>query len=190
MRSKHIFAKDQATVLATVLATVMAPVLFLILLPHAHAHDFSVGPVMVSNPWSPPLPPISENGVAYLNLSNHEMKADRLVAASTPVADRVEFHTSVKSGSMMMMEKMQAVELPAHGNVALEPGGMHVMLIDMKNPLKKNTSFPLTLTFEHAGTVTVDVTVRLPAGAASAPAMNHNMSDGTMDHKKTDKHKH
>ena len=145
---------------------------------------------MISDPWSPPLPPVSENGVAYLSLSNHEMKADRLVAASTPVADRVEFHTSVKSGSMMMMEKMQAVELPAHGNVALEPGGRHIMLIGMKSPLKKDTSFPLTLTFEHAGTVTVDVIVRPPAGATTAPAMNHNMSGGKMDHNKASKHKH
>ena len=182
MRSKHF--------LAAILAIAFAPALFSVLLPQAHAQDFSVGPVMISDPWSPPLPPVAENGVVYLSLSNHEMKADRLVGASTPVADRVEFHTSVKHGSMMMMEKMQAVELPPHGNVALEPGGMHVMLIGMKNPLKKDTSFPLTLIFEHAGTVSVDVIVRSPAGASGAPAMNHNTSSGMMEHNKAGKHNH
>jgi copper(I)-binding protein len=180
MRSDHIPAGAHVTVstlttrFTIAMAIAMAPFLFAISLPLAHAQEFSVGPVTISDAWSPPLPPVSENGVAYLKLSNHEMKADRLVTASTPVANRVEFHTSVKSGKMMMMEKMPAVELPAHGNVALSPGGMHLMLIQLKAPLQKDTHFPLTLTFEHAGTVTVDVLVRSPAGAKGTPAMEHH----------------
>ncbi len=185
MRNKHIPGGAHVTArttarrpaMAIFLAVAMAPFLFAVSLADARAQDVTVGAVTISDAWSPPLPPVAESGVAYLKLSNHEMKADRLVSASAPVSERVEFHTSVKSGSMMMMEKMQAIGLPAHGNEALVPGGMHLVLIKLKAPLQKDTRFPLTLTFEHAGTVTVDVAVRSPARANGAPAMDHHKHD-------------
>lgn len=165
---------------------ILSIILLTMLWPGAQAQDISVGAITVSNSWSPALPPVVANGAAYFHLSNHEMKADHLISASTPLAERVEFHTSAKKGSMMVMEQMHTVEVPAHGNVAFQPGGMHLMLLGLQHPLVKGTNFPLTLIFKQAGPVTIKVRVRSPDGAANAPAMVPGMTP-TMKH---DKHQH
>ena len=103
--------------------------------------------------------------------------ADRLVAASGDVAERIELHTHTMDGNIMKMRRVDAVEVPANGSVALQPGGFHIMLIGLKKPLQEGGSFPLTLTFEKAGTVDVEVAVE---GVGSMGPQG--MSQGTMDH--------
>jgi copper(I)-binding protein len=139
----------------------------------AAAQDFSVGELVVHSPWARPLPPVAENGAAYLSVTNHAMHPDRLISGSTPIAERVEFHTHVKSGSMMMMRKLDAVDIGAHDTVTMRPGGMHVMLLGLQKPLVANESFPLTLTFAKAGSTTVTVLVEMRAATTGAPAMKH-----------------
>ena len=99
--------------------------------------------------------------------------ADRLVAASTPVADKAELHTMSMSGMVMKMRPIAGVNIPAGQKVTLAPGGMHIMLIGLKKPLQAGQSFPLALTFAQAGTRTVEVAVEKVGATGPAPAAAH-----------------
>jgi hypothetical protein len=94
---------------------------------------------------------------------------DRLIAGSTTVSSAVELHTMSMEGDVMRMRQVPAIEVPAGGTVELKPGGLHVMFMGLKQPLKAGDTFPLTLRFEKAGEVKVDVKVSAqpPAGAAA-----------------------
>jgi copper(I)-binding protein len=98
---------------------------------------------------------------AYLRITSPE--PDRLLDVAVPsgVARRAELHqTAVSGGDVMTMQQVEAIELPAGEAVPLEPGGYHVMLLELAEPLDTGATFDLTLTFENAGEVTVVVEVR------------------------------
>jgi len=99
---------------------------------------------------------------AFMQLQS--AKGGKLVAASSPVAGMVELHSMSMEGTTMRMRAVPAVELPAGRSVELKPGGLHVMLMDLKNPLKAGDKVPLTLTIENTGgqreTLQVTATVR------------------------------
>ncbi len=97
-------------------------------------------------------------GVAWLTIRNSG-EADRLVGAETPAAERVELHKHVHEGGVMMMRRLEAIDIPAGGEAALEPGGDHLMLFRLEAGLKTGSTFPLTLLFEKTGAVTVEVRV-------------------------------
>ncbi len=106
-------------------------------------------------------------------------QATRLVGVSTPVAGVAEVHEMKMDGGVMKMRAMPALELPANQTVELKPGGYHLMLMDLKAPLAKDSSVALTLTFKDAkGTetrqqVTVPVTTGMPQGAMPGHAHSH-----------------
>jgi copper(I)-binding protein len=81
-------------------------------------------------------------------------------------------------GEVMKMRRVQAVEVPAKGSAALQPGGFHIMLVGLKHPLQEGERFPLTLTFETAGEITVEFAVEGVASMGPQGDMGH----GTMDH--------
>lgn len=127
----------------------------------------SQGPaVTVSDVWARPARMAAEGhgmgmtSAVYFVIRNRGSQADRLVAATTAVAGRVELHETRQEGDMMRMVPVQAVEIPAGGEVVFKPGGLHVMLMDLKRDLKVGDSFELTLKFERAGELTVTVPVR------------------------------
>ena len=128
--------------------------------PLVFADTFNVGSITVQHPHSLELPPVSENGAAYFRIHNHGANADRLTAVQTPIADRAELHTHTASDGVMKMRRLDAVDVPADGAAAFEPGGLHVMLLGLKRPLKAGESFPLKLHFERAGPLEIVVTVR------------------------------
>ena len=107
-------------------------------------------------------------GGGYLTL-NGGAAADKLVGASAPVAERVELHSMSMDGDVMRMRQVEAIDVPAGQAVELKPGGLHLMLMGLKQPLQAGSRFPLTLRFERGAPVTLDVAVEA-AGAASAPA--------------------
>lgn len=89
---------------------------------------------------------------------------DRLVSISTPIAGRVEIHESrIESGMMMMAELTAGLPLPANQPVELKPGGNHVMLLGVSEPLTAGQTVPLTLRFEVANPIEVVAEVRQPA---------------------------
>jgi hypothetical protein len=95
---------------------------------------------------------------------------DRLVAVATPVADQAQLHIEMNDNGIMKMRPLSAIDVRANSTVALAPGGMHVMLIGLKQPLKEGQSFPMTLTFEKAGKLQVTVATQ-KAGATNGMAM-------------------
>lgn len=113
-------------------------------------------------------------GAAYMVIRNAGAEGDRLVAGETNVAEVVEFHeVAEEEGVMAMRPLAEGVEVPAGGEVALEPGGYHVMLVGLTEDLTNGLTFDLTLEFQTAGEVTVPVSVRPraePAGDATLAA--------------------
>lgn len=109
-------------------------------------------------------------GAAFMTIGNSGTTADSLVAASTPAAAETELHTHMMEGDMMRMRQIPSIDVPAGGTVALQPGGLHVMLMGLKAPLKEGETFPLTLKFAKAGDLTVQVPVK--SVAEMAPMMH------------------
>jgi copper(I)-binding protein len=124
---------------------------------HGDPASFTVGDLVIESPWA--RASVTRTGAAYLTVRNGGDEDDRLIGLSTEVADRAKLHASVVQDGVMRMRPVDAVEVPAHGEAALEPGGLHVMLIGLKAPLEEGGSFALTLTFEDAGEVEVTATI-------------------------------
>lgn len=115
------------------------------------------GPLTVEDARARILLP-SRPGAAWLTIRNAGGE-DRLVGAESPAAERVELHTHIHEDGVMAMRKVEAIDVPAGGEAALEPGGDHLMLFGLKGGLKTGDRFLLTLVFEKAGAVTVEVRV-------------------------------
>lgn len=99
------------------------------------------------------------NGGAYVTILNGGKEGDRLVAAESGVAKKVEIHTHRNDNGIMRMTRVDGIEIAAGSVVTMRPGGYHVMLMGLNNPLKQGEKFSLTLVFEKAGKKTVDVAV-------------------------------
>lgn len=131
------------------------------------------GAIDISGAWSRPAPQ-GGNGVGYVVLANGG-KADRLVAASTPAAGRVEIHESmIMGGKAMMHPRPRGIDLPAGKTVALKPESFHLMLIGLKKPLKVGETVPVTLKFEKSGAVTVPFAVRAAGPAPETGGHAHH----------------
>lgn len=131
------------------------------------------GPIEVKGAWARATAGGSMTGAAYVMLSNSGSTGDRLVSVSTPAAGRVELHTMTMEGDVMRMRQIQGIEIQPGSSVELKPGGLHIMLLDLKGPLKVGDRFPLTLMFEKSGTETVDVDVRAIGATGPAAPMHH-----------------
>ncbi|NJJ56136.1 MULTISPECIES: copper chaperone PCu(A)C [unclassified Pseudomonas] len=142
----------------------------------AHAHEFQSGDITIVHPWSRELPAVAPTAAAYFVLKNQGSEADRLLSATTRVAGRAELHEHVHAGGAMKMQQVMSVEIPAGGEVKFEPMGYHVMLLNLKQQAKAGEHFPLTLIFEKAGALEVDVVVQKDAPTEHQP--DHSHSEG------------
>ncbi|MFD2265096.1 copper chaperone PCu(A)C [Lacibacterium aquatile] len=125
--------------------------------------------VRIEAPWARATIAAQKTGGAYIALTNNSSSPDRLIAAETPVAERAEIHEHRHvDGVMQMREVAGGVTLPPGQTVTFGPGGYHIMLMGLKQPLAKGAKFPLTLVFEKSGKQTVDVTVE--AAGARGPS--------------------
>ena len=121
--------------------------------------------VKIENAWTRATPPGAKIAAGYLTIRNGAASADRLVSASSPAADKVQTHVTVTERDISRMREVKGYEIPAHGAFELKPGGAHLMLVGLKAPLKEGERVPLTLKFQRAGEVKVELEVR-PLGAA------------------------
>ncbi|HSL30648.1 MAG TPA: copper chaperone PCu(A)C [Anaerolineales bacterium] len=110
-----------------------------------------------------------ENGVVYFLLENHTTETHELIAAISGAAEAVEIHESRMTGDVMQMQKLESVSLGPGAEVAFEPGGLHVMLIGLKQELKRGDQIELTLQFRNFK----DFTVQVPVQEAPADAGEH-----------------
>lgn len=147
---------------------IVAGMLSIFSTPIAYAGD-----ITVDAPFARASAGAATVGAVFMNLKNSGATADALVAAESPVAARAELHTHIREGDIIRMRPVQAIDVPAGGAVSLQPGGLHVMLIDLRQPLKQGEVFPLTLTFAETGALTIQVSVQSPAGMAPMPAHKH-----------------
>ncbi len=135
-----------------------APALLLARPGLAH-HDTVLGAITIAHPWTRAAA-AGANGAAYMNLRNAGPEPDQLLAAATPAARTVELHTHIRDGEVMRMRPVRDIALPAGQTVRLRPGGLHVMLIGLAEPLRAGTEMPLTLRFARAGEVTVQLEIQ------------------------------
>jgi periplasmic copper chaperone A len=167
---------------------VLSTLSVLLLSTLAHAHDVTQGDLRIHEPWARATIGVSKTAAAYLTVINQGTQADRLIGVSTPVADSAMLHQSVMDeNGVMKMRPLEAIDVPAGGEVKLEPGGMHVMLMGVHQPLKAGEHVPLTLSFERAGDVAVTVHVAdVAAGAAEHEDESHESHEMDMNHDHSD----
>jgi periplasmic copper chaperone A len=116
------------------------------------------GPALNVQAWARATPPAATVGGAYLTIRNSGPN-DRLVRVRSPLSESAEIHQTSMADGQMQMRQIDALDIPANGEIKLEPGGMHLMLIGLKQPLKEGEVIPLTLEFERAGTLQVQAPV-------------------------------
>lgn len=155
----------------------------MLLLALAHplfAHEFKVGDLEIVHPWSRATPDGAKVAAGYLEVRNAGSEADRLVSVTGDIAARAEIHEMAvdADGVMTMRPVAGGVEIPAGGNVALKPGGLHIMFLDLKQGAKEGEKFKGSLTFEKAGTVAVEFAVD---AMGSAPQQGEEGGDGGHD---------
>lgn len=136
----------------------------------ALAADYQAGALTVSTPWARATPPVAQTGAGFMTLTNAGSDGDTLLGASADVSERVELHTHTHENGVMKMRQVENIPVPANGSARLEPGGLHVMFIGLRAPLVAGQRFPVTLQFEKAGAVPVEMEVQGgPAGGGMMP---------------------
>ena len=131
-----------------------------------------IGDIAITQAWARATPGPTPNGAAYLTLLNRGKTPDRLIAAATPVAKRAGLHTHLMDSGIMKMRPVSAIDVAPKSPTVLKPSGLHIMLFGLKKPLKEGEKFPLTLTFERAGQITLDVDVQ-SVGSTGPSANTH-----------------
>jgi len=128
-------------------------------------------PPAVSDAWIRATPPGARTAAAYLTIVS--AGGDRLVGAATPAAGAVEIHTHVAEAGLQRMVRLAELAVPAGEAVRLEPGGRHLMLVDVSKPLEAGTHVALSLRFAGGGVVEVEVPVVDARAGAPAPHAAH-----------------
>jgi len=133
----------------------------------ATAAEYRFDTLRIDQPIARATPPGAKTGVVYFTIENAGSRTERLLRASTPVAAGVSLHQMAQSGGMMTMRAVPSLDILPGAHIELGPGAYHLMLIELKQPLRAGEKFPLVLTFERIGTVTTTVTVE---DVAATPA--------------------
>lgn len=150
-----------------------------LLLPGAYAtaHEYSKGDLHIAHPWSLELPPNAPNVAAYFVVHNNGTQDDRLLSVDSPISDDAQLHEHIKTDAgLMKMQQVRSVAVPAGQDLTFAPGAYHVMLMHPKDRslLSDGKRFPLTLHFEKAGDITVNVSVqKQPPSADQDPPHTH-----------------
>lgn len=132
----------------------------------AIAVDYQAKALRVSDPFVRATPPGAKVAGAFMTIRNQGTEPDRLLSASSPVAGLVEIHEMAVEGGMMKMRAVKGIDLKPGATVELRPGGYHVMLQDLKQPLKQGDQIPVQLKFEKSGVVEIKVQVEAMGAAA------------------------
>jgi periplasmic copper chaperone A len=134
----------------------------------AHGPAVAAGDLQLTEAWSRAAG-ANGTGAGFLTIRNAGTQPDRLLGAASPVARSVELHTHVRDGEVMRMRMAEGgIAIPPGATVTLRPGGVHVMLVGLKEPLAQGSEVPLTLRFERAGEA--QVMLQVAAAGARGPA--------------------
>jgi len=116
--------------------------------------------VTVSDPYVRAVPPVVRTSAAFMQLRSSDASERFLVGAESPAAGAAELHMHTMDDGVMRMRQIPHIHLPPNQTVSLEPGGLHIMLFDLKAPLRPGEQIPITLTFEDGSTKDVIAMVR------------------------------
>jgi copper(I)-binding protein len=147
------------------------------------AEEVKAGDLVITQAWSRATPNGAKIGSGYLTIENKGAAADRLIGGSADAAGKVEVHEmAMKNGVMTMRSLDNGLAIDPGKTVKLAPGGYHLMIFDLKSPLKQGDKLPVTLEFEKAGKVKVTLDVQgigaQGPGAASGGTDMKKMSPG------------
>jgi periplasmic copper chaperone A len=149
----------------------------------ACAEEIKAGDLVITQAWSRATPGGAKIAGGYLTIENKGTAADRLVGVSGDVAGKIEVHEMAMNNGVMTMRPLdKGLAIEPGQTVKLAPGGYHLMMFDLKEPLKQGDKVPVTLEFEKAGKVTVSLDVQgigaQAPGAASGGTEMKKMPDG------------
>jgi copper(I)-binding protein len=151
----------------------------------ARAEEVKAGDLVITQAWSRATPGGAKVGGGYLTIENKGSTPDRLIGGSADIADKVQVHEMATNNGVMTMRPLdKGLVIEPGKTVKLAPGGYHLMLLDLKSPLKHGDKLPVTLEFERAGKVSLSLDVQGigaqgPVGAGGP---------GNMEMKKTPDH--
>jgi periplasmic copper chaperone A len=148
----------------------------------ARAEEVKAGDLVITQAWSRATPGGAKVAGGYLTIENKGSTPDRLIGGSADVADKVQVHEMATNNGVMTMRPLdKGLAIEPGKTVKLAPGGYHLMLLDLKSPLKQGDKLPVTLEFEKAGKVKLSLDVQGVGAQGPAGASN---SGGNMDMKK------
>jgi copper(I)-binding protein len=151
----------------------------------ARAEEVKAGDLVITQAWSRATPGGAKIGGGYLAIENKGSAPDRLIGGSADVAGKVEVHEMAMNNGVMTMRPLdKGLTIEPGKTVKLAPGGYHLMLMDLKSPLKQGDKLPLTLEFEKAGKVKLSLDVQ-GVGAQGPVGAGHS---GGMEMKKMPDH--
>jgi copper(I)-binding protein len=150
-------------------AIACAAMLWHLLAAPALAEEVKAGDLVITQAWSRATPGGAKIGGGYLTIENKGSAPDRLIGGSADVADKVQVHEMAMNNGVMTMRPLEkGLAIEPGKIVKLAPGGYHLMLVDLKSPLKQGDKLPVTLEFERAGKVKLSFDVQ--GMGAQAPA--------------------
>jgi len=161
------------SVLTIAVAAMVAPLL--------QAHEYKAAKLTIDHPWVRASLGAVPNTAGYMTIINAGDAPDTLIAASSPAVERVELHEHVRDGEVLRMREVEGgIAIPAGGKVAFAPGGLHLMLMGVKEKLKAGTVVDVTLEFKKAGTVEIVAMVEkmAPRGSASDASYRGSAASG------------
>ena len=142
-------------------AIVCATMLMYFLAAPALAEEVKAGDLVITQAWSRATPGGAKIAGGYLTIDNKGSTPDRLIGGSADVADKVQVHEMTMNNGVMTMRLLdQGLTIEPGKTVKLAPGGYHLMLLDLKSPLKRGDKVPVTLEFEKAGKVKLSFDVQ------------------------------
>ncbi len=146
------------------------------------ADPASSASIRVAGAWSRATAPGASVGVVYFEVINSG-PADTLLTIECPAAQRVEMHATTSADGIMKMRPVSSVDIPERGRVAFQPGGLHAMLIGLKQPLQEGGRLPLTLVFRRAGKLSLEAAIQglgtmnpPPAAAVRPPPADYRLA--------------
>src|SRR6201991_2677975 len=152
-------------------------VLFAVLGASAHAQEIKAGDLVITQPWSRATPGGAKIAGGFLTIENKGAAPDRLIGVSGEIAGKVEIHEMAMNNGVMTMRPLdKGLSIEPGKTVKLAPGGYHLMLMDLKNPLKQGDKVPLVLEFEKAGKVNLALDVQ-GVGAQAPGGTGHSGPD-------------
>ncbi len=137
-----------------------------------------VGDILIQDAYARASVGQAGTSVVYMTLVNTGDEADRLVGAASPAAEAVEPHTHLMEDGIMRMRPAEAIEVAPGTPTVLRPGGLHLMVIGLRAPLREGESMPLTLSFERSGEVELELPIRSIAATMGGMGQGGGHSQG------------